>query len=109
MSCGTTVNTPTILGDSSSERAMPRSSPVARQTQATIGLVTLAGSALSFLVDPLWVLVPAVIGVALLVAGASGICPLALLISRMPWNRRSGSSAPDAGASCGTGGCGCGY
>lgn len=109
MSCGTLVNNSEVLNNCTSDRALPRSTPVARQTQATIGLVTLIGTTLSFLVDPLWLVIPAFIGVALLLAGASGICPLALLISRMPWNRSATASSAGNGSSCGTGGCGCGY
>jgi hypothetical protein len=44
--------------------------------------------------------VPVVVGLGLVFAGASGFCPMASLIARMPWNR---SAETDRRAS--TGGC----
>lgn len=71
---------------------------VLRQTQAMIGLVLLGGAAAAYFVDIAWLLAPAFVGVGLLVAGLTGVCPMALLIARLPWNRTTG----------GTGGCACG-
>ncbi|MFO0831988.1 MAG: DUF2892 domain-containing protein [Phycisphaerales bacterium] len=59
-----------------------------RQTQVVIGVMLLAGVALTWFVDRAWLGLPAFIGVALLFAGGSGVCPMAHVIARMPWNRR---------------------
>jgi rhodanese-related sulfurtransferase len=59
---------------------------IMRQVQLVIGAVVLTGAALAYWVDPLWVALAAVPGAGLLMAGATGFCPMAELISRMPWN-----------------------
>jgi hypothetical protein len=66
---------------------VPHSNPVLRQTQALIGTVILAGVALAYLVHVAWLVLPAIVGVGLLAAGVTGVCPMALLIARLPWNR----------------------
>jgi hypothetical protein len=71
-----------------------------RQTQAMIGLVLLATTAAAFLIDPLWMILCGVVGVGLLFAGVSGICPMASLIARMPWNKGR-SDAGSSSACCG--------
>ena len=76
---------------------------VMRQVQMVIGLAVLAGSALAWFVDPVFVGIPAFFGAGLVFAGATGTCALAVLIGKMPWNR-AGSVAQ--GASCASGRCG---
>jgi hypothetical protein len=71
-----------------------------RQTQALIGVVLLTSVAAEYFVDMAWIVVPVVVGLGLVFAGASGFCPMASLIARMPWNR---SAETDRRAS--TGGC----
>ncbi len=65
----------------------PHDPRVLRQTQAVIGVMLLASASASYFVDSAWLAIPAFIGVALLVAGATGVCPMALVLARMPWNR----------------------
>ncbi|MBK6939387.1 MAG: MBL fold metallo-hydrolase [Planctomycetes bacterium] len=60
-----------------------------RQVQLTIGAGIVLGSVLGWLVHPAWFGLPAFFGAGLLFAGLSGTCGLALLLARMPWNRRS--------------------
>ncbi len=79
---------------------------VLRQTQALIGIVLLASVAASSFVSPVWGLVPAVIGLGLLFAGASGVCPMASLIARMPWNRAPDPQGPASSNHCCGGRCG---
>lgn len=79
---------------------------VMRQTQALIGIVLLATLAASYFVNPAWGLVPALIGFGLLFAGASGVCPMASLIARMPWNRAPDSKSPASSIRCCGGRCG---
>lgn len=60
--------------------------PIMRQVQITVGVLSLAGSALAWWVSPLFIAVPAFLGAGLLFAGVTGTCGLAMLLSAMPWN-----------------------
>jgi rhodanese-related sulfurtransferase len=59
-----------------------------RQVQITIGVLMLAGVALTVFVAPAFVVIPAFLGAGLLMAGVTGWCGMAHLIAAMPWNRR---------------------
>lgn len=61
--------------------------PLMRQVQLIIGLVTLTSSLLALVVDRNFALVPAFFGAGLTLAGATGWCGLAILMSKMPWNK----------------------
>ena len=76
--------------------------PLQRQVLLVMGLMTAAGSALALLVDPRWAGLSLFTGCGLMIAGATGFCPLALLMARMPWNR---VSKPTSGNSCSGGSC----
>jgi rhodanese-related sulfurtransferase len=65
-----------------------RGLPLMRQVQVVIGLCVLFGSLLAVLVDPRWVYLCMFFGAGLIFAGLSGFCGLAIMLSRMPWNRR---------------------
>lgn len=58
-----------------------------RQVQIGVGAMILLGLALAVLVSPVFLMIPAVVGVGLLVAGLTGFCGLARLLALMPWNR----------------------
>ena len=73
---------------------------VMRQVQLVIGAGVLLGSALAWLVDPLFIGIPAFFGAGLVFAGATGTCGLASLLGMMPWNR-----AGAGGGTCATGRC----
>ncbi len=47
-----------------------------------VGAVLTAGSALAYWVDPLWILVPGVLGVTLLQSGLTGFCPLYFILDK---------------------------
>ena len=64
--------------------------PLMRQVQLVIGVLALAGSILALTVDPRFAILPAFLGAGLTFAGASGWCGLAILLSKMPWNRVEG-------------------
>ncbi len=92
------------------ERGTSRVLPLMRQVQIVIGLVSGAGAALSVWKHPLFGLIPLFMGAGLVFAGVTGTCGLALLMARMPWNRRvaadpcakpAGSKAPAGGSCCG--------
>lgn len=63
--------------------------PIALQRQVHIaaGSFVLLGAVLGATVSPWFHLLPAFVGSGLIFAGASGICGMARLLMRMPWNR----------------------
>ena len=69
------------------ERAQSTVLPLMRQVQITVGLISAAGAALALTVNPLFAIIPLVMGCGLLFAGLTGMCGLALLLAKMPWNR----------------------
>ena len=69
--------------------------PMFRQIQIVAGLLILLGVLGSFVWHPFYLLT-AFVGAGLVFAGVTGFCGLALLLAKMPWNRRSG-----CGTSCG--------
>lgn len=75
-------------------RGRSRGIDVQRQTQLTIGLGVLAGSMLAVFVDHRFGFLSGFFGAGLIMAGSTGLCPLASLLGRMPWNR--------GGATCST-------
>ncbi len=79
------------------EKSGDRRLPLMQQVQLTIGLCVLTGAILSLTVHPNWVFLCAFFGAGLTFAGSTGWCGLALLLSKMPWNRVSGNSCQ---ASC---------
>lgn len=71
--------------------------PLMQQVQLTIGLGVLTGAVLALTVNPLWVLLCAFFGAGLTMAGSTGWCGLAILMSKMPWNRVAGESCCASG------------
>lgn len=63
--------------------------PLDRQTQLTIGIVVLSGSLLGYFVNSLFFILPSFFGAGLCFAGITGWCGLAILLSKMPWNKGS--------------------
>ncbi|MEN3942374.1 rhodanese-like domain-containing protein [Prosthecobacter sp. SYSU 5D2] len=66
--------------------------PLMQQVQLAIGTGVLTGAVLSLTVHPYWVFLSAFFGAGLLFAGSTGWCGLAILLSKMPWNRVSGQA-----------------
>jgi rhodanese-related sulfurtransferase len=60
---------------------------LARQVQLAVGTVVLAGSVLAATVSPWFLLLAALPGLGLMIAGLTGFCGLAHVLARMPWNR----------------------
>lgn len=58
-----------------------------RQVHLVAGSFTLLGTLLGVFVSPWFLIVPGFFGAGLTFAGATGACGLAMLLSRMPWNR----------------------
>lgn len=82
------------------ERGATSVLPLMRQVQIVIGLVAGTGAALAIFKHPLFALIPLFTSAGLLFAGLTGTCGLALLLARMPWNRRSQPAGTKAGPSC---------
>lgn len=61
--------------------------PLDRQAQLAIGLMLITGSVLGALFSPAWFLLTGFIGAGLTIAGLTGFCGLAILMSKMPWNQ----------------------
>ncbi|MGJ8655021.1 MAG: rhodanese-like domain-containing protein [Akkermansiaceae bacterium] len=73
--------------------------PLMQQVQITIGVGVLLGVILSMTVHPSFIYLSAFFGAGLLFAEISGWCGLAILLSKMPWNRVDGASC-GSGKSC---------
>jgi glyoxylase-like metal-dependent hydrolase (beta-lactamase superfamily II) len=81
---------------------------VDRQVQLVAGGMVLLGSALTALVSPWFLLVPAFFGAGLAFAGATGTCGLALVLMKLPWNRpRAVAEQPPAVCAAGSGPASC--
>lgn len=65
---------------------------VMRQVQLVVGTLALVGTGLGYAVSPWFLLVPAVLGLGLVIAGATGTCALASVLGLMPWNRTGGGA-----------------
>ncbi len=59
-----------------------------RQVRFIAGLLVLAGAVLALLVHPYFVFLSGFVGAGLAFAGATDWCGMALLLEKMPWNRR---------------------
>jgi len=53
-----------------------------RLHDAIVGAVLTLGTALGYYVDPVWLLVPGVLGVVLFQSGITGFCPLYFILDR---------------------------
>lgn len=73
--------------------------PLMQQVQVTIGVGVLTGVVLSLTVHPWWVFLSAFFGAGLVFAGTTGWCGLAILMSKMPWNRVAGHTCPTGSCS----------
>jgi rhodanese-related sulfurtransferase len=58
-----------------------------RQVRIAAGALAATGALLALLVNPLFALVPALVGSGLVFAGVTDTCALGLLLARLPYNR----------------------
>lgn len=63
--------------------------PLDRQVQLTVGLCVLAASLASIFIDINFAYLAAFFGAGLAFAGLTGICSLAIIMAKMPWNKCS--------------------
>ena len=58
-----------------------------RQVQIAAGSLVVAGAVLAAVVSPWFILLSGGVGAGLVFAGATGLCGMARLLARMPWNK----------------------
>lgn len=58
-----------------------------RQVQIVAGSVGLIGTILGSVISPWFLVVPGFVGAGLLFAGVTGVCGMARILMRAPWNR----------------------
>jgi rhodanese-related sulfurtransferase len=68
--------------------------PLMRQVQITVGAISALGAGLALTVHHGFAAIPLILGSGLVFAGVTGFCGLALLLAKMPWNKK---------VACGTG------
>lgn len=66
--------------------------PLMRQVQITAGSLVFTGFLLSQLVHPWFIYLCAFVGLGLTFSGLSGLCPMARVLEKMPWNRMKNKS-----------------
>jgi rhodanese-related sulfurtransferase len=65
----------------------PQAVSIERQVRMVAGALVAAGSILSALVSPWFVVIPAFVGIGLVVAGITDTCAMGMLLARLPWKR----------------------
>jgi rhodanese-related sulfurtransferase len=71
----------------STDRSQPLE--LMRQAQLAAGSAVVLGVALGATLSPWFYALSAIVGAGLIFAGATGFCGLAMVLQRMPWNRRA--------------------
>lgn len=61
--------------------------PILRQVQLIAGSIVLLGALLAYFESLNFILLSAFVGAGLIIAGATGFCGMAEILSRMPWNK----------------------
>nr|WP_210491409.1 rhodanese family protein [Microvirga antarctica] len=64
-----------------------------RQVQIGAGMLGLLGTALGVFVSPWFLIVPAFVGAGLTLAGVTGFCGMARILTKAPWNAALHSSS----------------
>ncbi|NBV63894.1 MAG: DUF2892 domain-containing protein [Planctomycetes bacterium] len=77
--------------------------PIVRQVMITVGVLVLACTALAVMVSPWFLAAIGFMGAGLVFAGATGICAMATMLAKMPWNRAPARPV-GAASSCSTAG-----
>lgn len=61
--------------------------PIMRQVFIGVGGLVLGGVLLTYFIGDVFILIPFFVSLGLLVSGFTGWCGMALLLSKMPWNK----------------------
>ena len=67
-----------------------------RQVRIAAGALVLIGAVLGMTVHPYWAGLSAFVGAGLMFAGITDTCGMAMMLARMPWNRRGGANCSRA-------------
>ncbi len=59
-----------------------------RQVRFTAGMLVLLGVVLSFIFNPMFIILSGAIGAGLVFAAVTDTCGLAMILARMPWNQK---------------------
>lgn len=70
------------------EKITLRNLPTLRQAFLTAALIIIAGYLLAYMVHPGFLALPLLVAGGLFFSGATGVCPMALILQAMPWNRK---------------------
>jgi rhodanese-related sulfurtransferase len=65
-----------------------------RQVRIAAGAMAAVGGVLAMLVNPLFAAVPAFVGSGLMFAGVTNTCGMAMVLSRLPYNRAANCDVP---------------
>ena len=69
-----------------------------RQVRLAAGLLVILGTALGVTLHPFWLGLSGFVGLGLTFAGLTDLCPMGVLLGKMPWNRARQCKAPQAHA-----------
>jgi len=69
------------------ERSATSTISLERQVRIAAGFLVFIGSLLAYFLSPLWLILPAFVGLGLAFADITDTCGMALLLARMPWNQ----------------------
>ena len=76
--------------------------PLERQVRIAAGTLACAGGVLAVGVSPWFGVLPAFVGAGLVYAGVTDRCGMAMLLAKLPYNRRIGGDAAGAAVNAGT-------
>lgn len=65
--------------------------PLERQVRIAAGAIVLCGVLLAHFVNPALMWISGFVGAGLMFAGITDTCAMGMMISKLPWNQRSGS------------------
>jgi rhodanese-related sulfurtransferase len=74
-----------------------------RQVRLAAGILILIGGLLAFTVSVNWLWLTLLVGGGLTMAGLTNFCPMAIFLSKLPWNKASAKKLPgkaQAGSCC---------
>lgn len=61
--------------------------PTLRQAFIVASTIIILGYVLGVLVNPLFEFLPLLVAGGLMFSGLTGVCPMVLILQKMPWNR----------------------
>jgi len=68
-------------------RSLTNRLPIMRQVFIGAGSIVLLGTVMTYLFGATYLLIPLFVSLGLLVSGLTGWCGMAILLSKMPWNK----------------------